>query len=79
MCCLCREGPFEGVPVTAGDDVGEPVVQPAGRGVDGCVRAVDTDAFLGEAQERALLRVGEREGLEAAEDDGVCVCVRHES
>lgn len=35
--------------------------------------AVDADPFLGEPQERALLRVGQREGFEAPEYYGVWV------
>jgi hypothetical protein len=36
------------------------------------VRRVDADSVLGKAEERALLGVFEGDGLETAEDDGVC-------
>lgn len=54
-------------------NVSEPVAQPSWRRVDGRVWAVDADAMADEAEERLLLRVCERERLEATEDDGM-VC-----
>ena len=59
---------LDAVPV---EHVGQPVVHAAGRGVDGGVGRVDGDVGLGELQQDALLGVGEGDGLEAAEDEGV--------
>jgi hypothetical protein len=59
-----------------GDDGGEPVVETAWGGIDGGVRTVDADAFLGETEERVLLGVCEGERFQAAEDDGVLWRVR---
>jgi hypothetical protein len=53
------------------DDADQPVVDAAEDGVDGRVRAVDGDVVLGQAQDDALVRVVEGDGLEAAEDEGV--------
>jgi hypothetical protein len=53
-------------------DRGEPVVDSAEGGVDGGVGAVDGDVVLGQAQDDALVRVVQGDGLEAAEDEGVC-------
>lgn len=55
------------------DDVSEPRIQPLWRGVDSRVRAVDGDACLGEVEEGGLLGVCVCDGLEAGEDEGVCV------
>lgn len=54
--------------------VAEPVGHAVGDGVDCCVRGVDADSMLCEAEEGSLLGVGEGEGFQAAEDDWVCVC-----
>jgi len=53
------------------EDAGQPVVDAAEDGVDGGVGAVDGDVVLGQAQDDALVRVVEVEGLEPAEDKGV--------
>ena len=61
-----------GVGEGAGYDVGEPVTQTTGRGVDGGMGRVDGYAFEGEAEEGLLLCVCEGQGFEALEDYGVC-------
>lgn len=55
----------------ARDTVCQPVIDTANGGVDGRVRGVDADPMLAQAEQRLLLRIGERERLQWTEDDGV--------
>ena len=53
-------------------DVGEPVAQAAGRGINSGMGRVYGDTFKSQAQEGLLLSVCKDKGFEALEYDGIC-------
>lgn len=54
----CARGQFLGFGGEASRHyIAEPIAHSAGYGVDGCMRGVHADAFLGEAEEGGLLGV----------------------
>ena len=71
-CSLAGDGDGPLRAVWPSDDVSEPRVEALGSGIDCRVGAVDGDASLGQVEEGSLLRVVVGDGLETAENEGVC-------
>jgi hypothetical protein len=51
--------------------ISKPVIETFWCGVNSCMRTIDRDSFLGETQEGVLLGVGQGEGFQGLEDDGI--------
>jgi hypothetical protein len=59
--------------------VSQPVIQPTRSSIDCRMRAINTDAFLGQLQERTLLRVSQGESFQGPEDDRICGSIRRQN